>query len=60
MQSQLAAISSGKADRANVRGNAVTISKDKLKVEPYELIMPKIYAKRFGLRVGDSLSDILE
>lgn len=60
LQSQLAAISSGKADRANVRGNAVTISKDKLKVEPYELIMPKIYAKRFGLRVGDSLSDILE
>ena len=60
LQRTLGAISTGKAKTAIIDGQTVTIDKSKLHIDPYELIMPKIYATKFGLRAGDSLADIME
>ena len=60
LQRTLGAISTGKAKTAIIDGQTVTIDKSKLHIDPYELIMPKIYATKFGLQAGDSLADIME
>lgn len=56
LQEELAAISTGKTNTVQINGNTITVDKESLEVSPYELIMPKVYASRFGLKSGDSLS----
>lgn len=58
LQDSLAAVSTGKLNTVIVNGRAVQVNKSSLDAQPYELIMPKIYASRFGLKRGDSLSTI--
>lgn len=58
LQDSLAAVSSGKLNTVLINGRMVQIDKTSLDVQPYELIMPKIYASRFGLKRGDNLSTI--
>lgn len=43
-----------------INGKPQTIDADSLEIKEAELILPKIYATRFGLRRGDSLNDIMK
>lgn len=58
LQENLAAVSSGKHDVVTIGGEPIKVNKASLKIQPYELIMPKIYATRFGLKRGDDLHTI--
>lgn len=43
-----------------INGQEQTIDADSLEIKEAELILPKIYATRFGLREGDSLNEIMK
>lgn len=58
LQNALGAVSNGKLDTVVINGVTVQVDKSSLQTQPFELIMPKIYASRFGLKRGDSLSTI--
>lgn len=58
LQDTLGAISNGKLDFVSINGKPVQVDKSSLQVQPFELIMPKIYASRFGLKIGDDLATI--
>lgn len=58
LQDALGAVSNGKLDYVSINGLNVQVDKSSLQTQPFELIMPKIYASRFGLKRGDSLATI--
>jgi len=58
LQSNLFAIGSGKETQVKIHGKLRQVAKGSTKVQAYELIMPKVYATKFGLRKGDTLHDI--
>lgn len=60
LQYALDAVSpSNKRDQVTVKGVQRTIIKSSLEIDPYEVVMPKIFATNFGLTAEDSLHDIL-
>lgn len=58
LQNALGAVSNGTLNSVSVNGAIVQVDKSSLQTQPFELIMPKIYASRFGLKRGDSLATI--
>lgn len=67
LQQQLFAVSTGETDIASIseindKGELVSrkvkVNKNTLEVIPYEVIMPKIYAEKFGLLAGDDVNTI--
>lgn len=42
-----------------VNGELITVNPDTIKSQAYELIMPKIYQSKFGLKEGDQVQEIL-
>lgn len=58
LQDSLEAISTG-VGAVQIGGKLINVVEGSTNVYPYELIMPKIYATRFGLQKGDSLHDVL-
>lgn len=45
--------------RVLVNDEMVTVDPESIVTKAYELIMPKVYQTKFGLRAGDTISDIL-
>lgn len=58
MQRTLSAIGSGDTDVVTIDDQKVQIDKNSVVVTPYECILPKIYASKFGLREYDDLYTI--
>jgi hypothetical protein len=38
-----------KVNQVRIDGNYVTIDKNSIEVQPYEIVMPKIFLEEFGL-----------
>ena len=48
----------GKTGQVETTDGFVTINPKSINIEPYEIVMPKIFATVFGLKEGDNVSDI--
>ena len=58
LQNTLNNLSKGKG-QVEIGRQQLDVKPESVKIYPYELIMPKIYATRFGLQKGDSLHDVM-
>lgn len=43
-----------------IRGHVITVDKSSIQINPSEIILPKVFRTRFGLKTNDQLSDILK
>lgn len=58
LQDALESISTG-IGSVSINGKLIDMVEGTVNVYPYELIMPKIYATKFGLQKGDSLNTVM-
>lgn len=58
LQGTLKALSSGNLDTVSIDGNMVVIDKETINIKPYEAIIPRIQASKFGLNIYNDLKTI--
>lgn len=46
--------------RVKINGKEVDVDRSTVECEPYEVVMPKVMATVYGLKAGDSVSNILD